>query len=247
EQELAALRAAQTHSPETQLDLLLALESAADGFAACDADFRCLHVNAAGERWFARPREALIGRTVWEAVPDCCRAEMEQQCRRVMAVGTPSTFEKYSVPLKKWFEIRIQPSGRGGLCCWFRDITPRKRALEERERVVREAGIEHELLGEVLRNSPVRIAVVRGPGFLYELVNPAYQELAPDKNMVGHPMLEVWAEVADKLRPAVERCLATGQPQHATDAPRLVLPLPADSGDETYVTFSMVPMHGPDG
>ena len=45
------------------------LESITDAFFALDADWRFSHVNAQAERVLQRPREALLGRSMWGRVP----------------------------------------------------------------------------------------------------------------------------------------------------------------------------------
>src|SRR5260370_19486476 len=76
----------------------------------------------------------------------------------------------------------------------------RERVAElERQLASREKALpdERQLLQGIIQKSPVAIAVMRGPDFVYELVNPAYQALAPGKQMLGRPIGDVWPEVAE--------------------------------------------------
>src|SRR5215216_1788443 len=47
-----------------------ALEALADAFCTADADWRVTYWNAAAERAFDTPREAVLGHALWEALPD---------------------------------------------------------------------------------------------------------------------------------------------------------------------------------
>ena len=104
------------------------LESLADGFVACDREWRYTYVNAAAERLLGRRREDLLGRDMRalfpEALPFFARYE------RAIAQQVGMTFEDYYAPVNIWTEVSVQPSA-DGMSLFFRDVTERKRAEEE--------------------------------------------------------------------------------------------------------------------
>ncbi|WMJ73880.1 PAS domain-containing protein [Cytophagaceae bacterium ABcell3] len=81
------------------------------------------------------------------------------------------------------------------------DITDQKTALEKekllsaelaaREEAKKQAQVLHDLYMEI----PAGIAVMRGPNFVIELVNPEYQKLFPGKSLVGKSLLEAVPEL----------------------------------------------------
>jgi len=59
--------------------------------------------------------------------------------------------------------------------------------------------------------APAPICVLRGPDFIYELVNPAYQQLFPGRPLLGQPLLTALPEMTGQAVPAMLReVYATG-------------------------------------
>jgi PAS domain-containing protein len=52
-----------------------------------------------------------------------------------------------------------------------------------------------DLLQSIMDNVPTMIAVMRGPEFVYEFANPAFQELACGRQMVGRRVADVWPDI----------------------------------------------------
>ncbi|MGH7266370.1 MAG: PAS domain S-box protein, partial [Candidatus Rokuibacteriota bacterium] len=102
------------------------LESITDAFAALDGEWRLLYVNGAAERLVGRRREELLGRVIWEALPETADTRLPDECRRALAEQTPGEFEEYYAPLGLWLGVRVFPSP-GGLSVYARDVTARRR------------------------------------------------------------------------------------------------------------------------
>ncbi len=122
----AALQAAQAQTEHL-------LESIAEGFIAVDTDWCFTYLNSEAERILARPKESLLRKNIWEEYPSELGTEVERQYRLVAATQTPAAFEKFYPLRHVWFEIRAYPSPNG-LSIFFRDISSRKEAEEERRR-----------------------------------------------------------------------------------------------------------------
>ena len=106
------------------------LEGMAEGFVLLDRDFRVLAINAEGLRVDGRQREAILGKTHWEAWPGSEKSELGQLYKRAMADRVPVSLEhRYVWPDGRdaWIEMRAYPSG-DGLALFYRDVTERKRA-----------------------------------------------------------------------------------------------------------------------
>jgi signal transduction histidine kinase len=111
------------------------LGSIADAFYLLDRDWRFTYVNDAAEPLLQATREALLGRTLWEAFPEVADSPFEAPYREAMAGGRPTSAEAYFAPLDTWFDVRTYPWA-GGLMVHFRDVGARKAAEDEREQLL---------------------------------------------------------------------------------------------------------------
>ncbi|MHB8990791.1 MAG: PAS domain-containing protein, partial [Chloroflexota bacterium] len=126
---------------------------------------------------------------------------------------------------------------------------------ETNERLVvanlRTKGLLHEidaqrrLFQSVIENAPVGIALLRGPRYVLELVNPAYQAFAPGKLMLGKPYAKVWPETAAKTLPILDCVRRTGEPFHSIDLHRTIHRFPGGPLEDAYFTMAILPFHVP--
>ncbi len=81
-----------------------------------------------------------------------------------------------------------------------RDISGRKQAENERERLLSENRRQREFLERLVEAAPVGIAVLRGPDHHYELVNPTYLAIpgVPDVPMLGRTVEEIFPAFVDE-------------------------------------------------
>ena len=114
------------------------LESISDAFYAVDDEWRFIYVNSEAERLWRRPRETLLGRSIWEEFPETRGSESYDAHHMAAREARPISLETESEGLGRWLQINIYP-GESGLTVFFRDITDRRKADEERERLYREA------------------------------------------------------------------------------------------------------------
>src|ERR1035441_3467283 len=78
---------------------------------------------------------------------------------------------------------------------------------------------ERQIPAEIVEKSPVMISIVRAPDFIYELVNPAFQAMAPGKEFLGRRLADVWAEVSAPLVEILRNVIETGNTFKLEDAP----------------------------
>jgi PAS domain S-box-containing protein len=126
-----------------------------------------------------------------------------------------------------------------------RDITARKRLEQTKALLAREQDMHRQTLESIIQNSPACIALMRGPYFTYESVNPAYQALIPGERIVGRTVADVWPEAAPLLLPLLKVVREAGTVYHATEAliPRRCAP---DGPLEShYFDFFYVPVRNP--
>jgi PAS domain S-box-containing protein len=109
------------------------LEVMRSAFFSLDREWRFTYVNAEAERVLGRPREDLIGGSIWKLFPAAAGSDFEVNYRGAVASGEERVFEAYyPAPLDAWYEVRAWP-GPDGLSVYFLDVTERRRA-EERAR-----------------------------------------------------------------------------------------------------------------
>jgi PAS domain S-box-containing protein len=129
---LSGLRQKATHRVES------ILSGVADAHSLFDRNWRFLYVNDAAVRAKGRPREEILGRTLWEVCPDIAGTELDRQYRRAMDKGVPASLDFYYQATDTWWANRFFPAPEG-LAVFATNITERKRTeekLREYEKVV---------------------------------------------------------------------------------------------------------------
>ncbi|MDI3291479.1 PAS domain S-box protein [Polyangium sp. 15x6] len=103
-----------------------------------DHDFRYVFVNPAQERLSLKMRGETLGRCIWEVFPSVAgpHSRYFREYHRVMRERVPVEFDEYYAPLDLWTHVNVYPTKEGGIAVFFRDVTARKRAEEERGRLV---------------------------------------------------------------------------------------------------------------
>ncbi|MGH2517465.1 MAG: PAS domain S-box protein, partial [Ktedonobacterales bacterium] len=106
------------------------LESVSDGFLAVDKTGLLTYVNASVERVLGKGREELVGHNVRELFPEVLAVPFYREYERVLAEGTPATFEAFYPPLARWFETRLYPAP-DGVTAYLNDSTARRQMEEQ--------------------------------------------------------------------------------------------------------------------
>jgi PAS domain S-box-containing protein len=86
----------------------------------------------------------------------------------------------------------ILPDGRWQ--AFVRDITDRKRLERERSRLIGELQQQRERLADLFQQAPAFFAVLRGPEYVFEMINPLYQELMGQRDLIGKSVREAVPE-----------------------------------------------------
>ncbi|MDI1444041.1 PAS domain S-box protein [Polyangium sp. 6x1] len=109
-----------------------------DACFVLDQDFRFVFVNPGQERLSQMPRSETLGRIIWEVFPSIAgpHSSYFREYHRVMRERVPVDFDAYYAPLDLWTHVNVYPTKEGGIAVFFRDVTARKRAEEERRQLV---------------------------------------------------------------------------------------------------------------
>ena len=101
-----------------------------------------------------------------------------------------------------------------------RDITERRQAEAERERLLKEVQRQKDLFEQLIQHSPIGIAVLQGPEHRFVLANRAQNNLFPIiPDFTGQTVAEAWPNQSELFILNQTRVFQTGEPYHAIDAP----------------------------
>ncbi len=139
------------------------------------ADYRFLAVNPAFECLTGLKAEALVGRTVLEALPGTEQHWIDTY-GRVALTGEPALFENHSQDLGRSFKVTAFRPAPGQFACIFSDITERKQAEAQ-------ANALQDYLRCVLDSLPSHIAILDHQGLILD-VNEAWKDFA-DNNALA--------------------------------------------------------------
>ncbi|ATC62741.1 hypothetical protein CMV30_01475 [Nibricoccus aquaticus] len=121
---------AQTTGIEEEAKRLeMMLEGGSEAFFLFDHAWRYTHVSRQAELMLGRPASELLGRVIWEAVPETVGSDYQKACLQVAQTRKAGTFDAYFAPWEKWFEGRIYPRAEG-VAVFTRDVTMRHTAEE---------------------------------------------------------------------------------------------------------------------
>jgi len=108
-------------------ELTQTLNAMHEAFYSVTPDWRFLFINDAAERLLQRPREALLGRVLWDEFPEARETIAWDGFHEAYATGRPSSFEMPYEPLGIEVEVSVYP-GDDRLSVFIRDVTEPHRA-----------------------------------------------------------------------------------------------------------------------
>ncbi|HEY4318785.1 MAG TPA: EAL domain-containing protein [Herbaspirillum sp.] len=102
------------------------LESITDAFLTLDRQWRFTYMNSESERLLRRRRGEMLGKVIWEELPDLQGTVFETEARAAVNDNRSVEFEARSESVGRWYSMRAYPSEEG-LTVYFHDITERKK------------------------------------------------------------------------------------------------------------------------
>jgi len=108
------------------------MERVSDGFVAINKNWCYTYANKEAGEIMNRPAEELIGKHIWTEFPEGIGQPFYKAYHRAMEEQQYIHLEEYYAPFDLWLENHIYPSP-GGLSIFFRNITGRKKAEEQRD------------------------------------------------------------------------------------------------------------------
>jgi PAS domain S-box-containing protein len=206
-------------------------------------DYRFLEVNPAFERLTGLRREEVVGRTFHEVLPGDDRRWVEAY-GAVALTGEPAQFENYSPALGRHYEVFAYRPARGQFAVVFMDITARKEAEAERERLLAEVARQRTWFDTVLENTEALLVFLdRDFNFLH--VNAAYARAGrkEPEGFLGHNHFEFYPHAENEA--IFRRVRDTGEPLSVREKPFEYPDMPERG--VTYWNWTLVPIRGETG
>jgi PAS domain S-box-containing protein len=102
------------------------LESITDGFFVLDQYFKVKLWNHEAERITAMTAEEMVGRSIWEKLPEWVDTRIGQSFHKAFKKKMTVTVEQYYERSDRWLEMSLYPSDQG-MFAYFKDVTLRKK------------------------------------------------------------------------------------------------------------------------
>ena len=151
----------------------------------------------------------------------------------------------HSAGERRWFIARAKRFGVGGearALVTHANVTARRLAEEERERLLADLESERSRLAYLFERAPSFVAVLRGPDHVFELANPHYLELVGNRDVLGKPVREALPEIEGQGYPALlDQVFRTGEPHAGRDV-RVLLGRESGREEERFLDFVYQPM-----
>jgi two-component system, chemotaxis family, CheB/CheR fusion protein len=202
-------------------------------------DLEWLTANYAADELLQRASGEYVGKTIKNVFPQIMKTGFLEKCAKVINEGEFFHTEM-ELDLEKgssWFDVIATPM-MDGMVISLTDISDKKNAEEnlkqnyealvesqesyrvlnqQLEELVKQRTADVETQKNILHNlfmqAPAMICTLKGPDYVFELVNPQYQKLFGNRVLQGKPMLEAAPELkGQEIVTILDTVYRTGRP-----------------------------------
>jgi len=135
--------------------------------------------------------------------------------------------------------IRDAEGVTGGILVICVETTEKVTAIKQAEQAKAAVASQRDRLTSFFMQAPAGICILDGPDLVYELVNPAYQELLPGRKLLGRPIFEALPElIGTPLQQVLLNVYNTGEHYEINE---LLIPVAEYEGGPTrdrYFSFN---------
>jgi PAS domain S-box-containing protein len=244
---------------ESMARFSLLLESSGEGIYGMGIDNRCAFFNPAGAAMLGYQPHELEGRELHRMIhhhrPDGAPYPIEQ-CRilaaaragRALRVDDEVFWRKDGTPVPVAYSVYPMVIGGqgGGAVVTFVDISGRKYAELERDRLHREVQAAGERLADIFQRAPAFMCVMRGPQHVFEMVNQRYLQLVGGRARAGLPIRSALPELeGQEFIEALDNVYRSGDAFEGSNVRLLVERHGAL--EERFVDFVYIALREPEG
>ena len=197
-------------------------------------DYRFLEANSAFKKFTGLKVDEIIGRTVTEVLPGIENdpADWIGRYGKVALTGAPLSFEDYSEPINKWYNVSSYSPKKGYFAVTFTDITELKRVeqvLKESEEKLKKSNIELEQKVEdrtiLIRESEVKFRtifeaipdlflLISADGTYLDYKDKRDEFYIPPEEFIGKKIDDVIPTgLANRFKLCIKKTIETQQPQ----------------------------------
>lgn len=130
-----SIRRARGRHAASETKVISILENMREGFCSVGPDWKIRALNRSAEQFLGQPRDALIGRTLWEVLPGRGGTLLDTELRRAMRDVTAVQFETNAFVPGAWHAVTATYVNRE-LALFFHDITATRAHVDQLERLV---------------------------------------------------------------------------------------------------------------
>ncbi len=124
-------------------------------------------------------------------------------------------------------------------------VAARTKALKQAQH---EAERQRQILHTLFMEAPAPIVILQGQDMVFQLVNPAYQQIFPGRVLMGKTLLEALPELANSPIPAIlKKVYLTGRTFVAQEFPLMLARHQEGPLEEIYFTFTYQARHNRQG
>jgi PAS domain S-box-containing protein len=242
---------------ETRDRFSLLLASTGEGIFGLDRDGRCSFLNPAGAALLGYAANELEGRPLHTVLQAAAADAGELGCiaqaardgaalrvdegvfRRRDGSGLPVAFSVYPMAVG---------DRTAGAVLTFKDITDRRRAAAERERLLAELQAAGEQMRDIFHRAPAMMAVMRGADHTIAMANQRYLDLAGGRALHGRPLRMALPELEGQgFLELLDEVRASGEAVEGSNT-RLLLHAPGgqEGLEERFLDFACMPLREPD-
>jgi PAS domain S-box-containing protein len=240
----------------------LLLQSSGEGIFGLDQQGRCTFLNPAGAALLGYETGELEGGMLHELIHHrhadgagypTAECPIVQAAREgsALRVDEDTFWRRDGSPLPVAYSVYPMVIGgqTAGAVLTFTDITGRRQARAERERLYRELETASERMRDIFHRAPALMCVMSGDGHVIEMANQRFLELAGGRPLAGLALSGAMPElVGQDFLELIDRVFHSGAACEGNNA-RLLLRAHAPRAglDEHFLDFVCMPLRAPDG
>ncbi|UOG77665.1 PAS domain-containing protein (plasmid) [Hymenobacter tibetensis] len=205
------------------------------------------------------PDRPLLGLPRRQALPELAESQHEP-FDRVYRTGQPEYALETTQRLDRfhtgqlhdeYYDLTLQPKFNAagqieGVMSFAVNVTERVRSRQQAEAlqaqvlaVAQRQAQQREAVFQILADTPAAVALLRGPQHQFEYVNAAYQQLFPERQLLGRAVAEALPETKEAgFLTQLDKVYRTGDTFFGLELPMRLAPRDGGSSQQVYYTFT---------